>query len=51
MRSRLSRLTSSTESHWSSLIRASVLSRVMPALWTTMSAVALGEHAGRARRR
>ena len=48
MRSMLSRLTASTESHWSSLMRASVLSRVMPALWTTMSAVALGEHAGRA---
>ena len=31
------RLTPSTASHSSSLIRPSVLSRVMPALWTTMS--------------
>ena len=36
-RSWLVRLTASTESHWSSLIRPSVLSRVMPALWTTTS--------------
>src|SRR5918997_635905 len=38
MRSMLSRLTASTESHSSSLMRARVRSRVMPALWTTMSA-------------
>ena len=37
MRSMLSRFTASTESHSSSLMRASVRSRVMPALWTTTS--------------
>src|SRR3954470_8085084 len=37
MRSMLSRLTARTESHWSSLIRPSVLSRVMPAVWANMA--------------
>ena len=48
MRSMLSRLTASTESHWSSLMRASVLSRVMPALWTTMSTPRSASTPGRA---
>ena len=46
IRSMLSRLTARTASHWSSLMRASVLSRVMPALWTTMSAPRSARTAG-----